>query len=107
MLTFAAAVATTFCMATPAFAIEQTDCSAGDGVKIHWVDGSGAQRTNCYGDAGTLGVDLPRVSSINPDDANYGWVEYAEADGETTRRSFGGGQVVEIGGLTVTKISVG
>jgi len=49
----------------PAFAIGQTDCSAGDGVKIHWVDG------------------------------------------ETTRRAFDGGQVVEIGGLTVTKISVG
>ncbi|MFD4641401.1 hypothetical protein ACFWN2_29095 [Lentzea sp. NPDC058436] len=105
IVTLAAALAATFCMATPALATEQVDCSV-DGVKIHWVDGSGAQRTSCFGDAGTLGVTLPRSSSVNPDDSNYGWVEYTGSNGATVRRSFEPGQVVPIGGLTITKVAI-
>lgn len=77
-----------------------------DGVKIHWVDGSGARRTSCVSDTGTLGVTLPRSSSVNPDDSDFGWVEYTGSNGVTVRRSFEPGQVVAIGGLTITKVAI-
>ncbi|WP_439662433.1 hypothetical protein ACSHWB_13800 [Lentzea sp. HUAS TT2] len=106
MLTLVAAMATTFCVTTPAFATEQVSCSAGsDVVKINWVDGSGAQRANCYGEIGELGVTLPRSSSIEAGD-NAGWVEYTERNGSTVRRVLDSGQVVQIGGLTVTRVRI-
>lgn len=102
-----AVVATTFFVATPAFAAEQIDCSAGSAaVKIHWTDGSGAQRTNCYSGAGTLGVNLPRSSSVEAG-RNTGWVEFADPAGTITRRVFKPGAVIAGDFQTLTKIYVG
>ena len=102
-----AAVAATFFTATPAFAAEQIECSAGsEAVKIHWTEGSGAQRTNCYGGVGSLGVSLPRSSSVEAG-GNTGWVEIADPVGTTTRRYFKPGQVVATDFQTLTKIYVG
>ncbi|MEU3649961.1 hypothetical protein AB0E59_41790 [Lentzea sp. NPDC034063] len=98
-------LATTFCVTAPAFATDQVSCSTGDVVKINWVDGSGAQRASCYGEIGELGVTLPRSSSVEPGD-NFGWVEYTERDGRTVRRLLDSGQIVQIGGLTVTRVRI-
>jgi hypothetical protein len=102
-----AAVATTFFMATPAFAAEQIECSAGSAaVKINWTDGSGAQQTNCYSGAGTLGITLPRSSSVEAG-RNTGWVEIADPVGTTTRHFFKPGEVIATDFQTLTKIYVG
>ncbi|WP_157985371.1 hypothetical protein [Lentzea terrae] len=102
-----AAVAATFFIATPAFAAEEIECSAGSAaVKIHWTDGSGAQQTNCYGGVGTLGVNLPRSSSVEAG-GNTGWVEVVDPVGTATRRVFRPGDVIATDFQTLTKIYVG
>jgi hypothetical protein len=107
MLTLVAAVAMTIGVATPALATEQTNCSAGSAaVKIHWTDGAGAQRTDCYGGVGALEVALPRSSSVEAG-TNTGWVEVADPIGMTTRLFFHPGEVVATGYRTLTKIYVG
>lgn len=107
MLTLVAAAAMTIGMATPALATEQTECSAGStAVKVHWTDGSGAARTNCYSGVGTLGITLPRSSSVEAG-RNNGWVETTDPAGMTTRRFFSPGEVIPTGFQTLTKIYVG
>jgi hypothetical protein len=107
MLTLVAAVAMTVGFATPALATEKTDCSAGSAaVKIHWTDGSGAQRTDCFGGVGALGVSLPRSSSVEAG-SNHGWVETEGSAGMTTRHFFNAGEIVGTGFQTLTKIYVG
>ncbi|WP_156093591.1 hypothetical protein [Lentzea aerocolonigenes] len=107
MLTLIAAVAMTFGVATPALATEQADCSTGSAsVKIHWTDGSGAARTNCYGGVGALEVGLPRSSSVEAG-RNHGWVETTDSAGMTIRRFFSAGEVIPTGFQTLTKIYVG
>lgn len=106
MLTLVAAVAMTIGVATPALATEQVDCSSSGTVKINWTDNSGVQRTNCYGGVGTLGITLPRSSSVEAG-SNTGWVEIVDPGGMTTRRFFNPGEVISTGYQTLTKIYVG
>ena len=108
MFRFAAAVtaaaAVTLGLAPSALAISEVSCGGG-AVKVNWRDSAGTVQATCYSEAGVLGVDLPRVSSVEAGD-NFGRVEYTGASGGITTVFFVPGQTVQIGGSQVSKVGI-
>lgn len=99
-----AAVAVTLGLAPSALAIGEVSCGGG-AVKVNWKEPGGAVRASCYSEVGELGVDLPRVSSVEAG-ANFGRVEYTGADGSLRAEFFNPGQIVQIGGWHVSKVRI-
>lgn len=99
------AVTATVGLAPSAFAVEEIDCSEAGTVKINWREQSGASRATCFSEAGTLGVTLPRSSSVEGG-TNSGWVEYTGPNGTLDRVTFDVGQIIQINGWTISRVRI-